>query len=252
MFSTIGLAITQTRLLIKLMASNENKSAPIRENAEDLKSAEVWVFDLDNTLYPAASNLFDQVDWNMTDYVAALLNVDRVEARRLQKYYFRSFGTTMKGLMNVHDVDPHEFMAYVHDIDLSPISADNVLNQAIESLPGRKVIYTNGSTPHADNITKHLGIDHLFEGCFDIVDAGFEPKPNLDSYKTFCSRFDIDPTRAVMVEDMAKNLAPAAELGMTTVWVDTGVAWSQESAEHGHVHHRTDDLSAWLNGVISN
>lgn len=234
------------------MASDENKPAPVRASAEDLKSADVWIFDLDNTLYPAASNLFDQVDWNMTDYVAALLNVDRIEARRLQKDYFRSFGTTMKGLMTVHAVDPHEFMAFVHDIDLSPISADDVLNKAIESLPGRKVIYTNGSRPHADNITKHLGIDHLFEGCFDIVDAGFEPKPNLDSYKTFCSRFDIDPTRAVMVEDMAKNLAPAAELGMTTVWVDTGEAWAQESAEHGHVHHRTDDLSKWLNDVISN
>jgi len=233
------------------MTTNNQNSPSIRESATDLKSADVWVFDLDNTLYPAASNLFDQVDWNMTDYVAALLDVDRVEARRLQKDYFRSFGTTMKGLMTVHDVDPHEFMAFVHDIDLSPISADATLNNAIESLPGRKVIFTNGSTPHADNITKHLGIDHLFEGCFDIVDAGFEPKPNLATYKVFCERFDIDPTRAVMVEDMAKNLAPAAALGMTTVWVDTGEAWAQESAEHGHVHHRTEDLTVWLGDVIS-
>lgn len=223
----------------------------VRETPEDLRSADVWIFDLDNTLYPAASNLFDQVDWNMTDYVAALLNVDKTEARRLQKDYFRSFGTTMKGLMAVHDVDPHEFMAYVHDIDLSPISADSVLNDAIASLPGRKVIFTNGSTPHADNITKHLGIDHLFDGCFDIVDAGFEPKPNMETYMSFCARYDIDPTSAVMVEDMAKNLVPAAALGMTTVWIDTGVEWSQESAELGHVHHRTDDLASWLNEVVS-
>ncbi|MDA8637855.1 pyrimidine 5'-nucleotidase [Rhodospirillales bacterium] len=233
------------------MTTNNQTSPSIRESAADLKSADVWVFDLDNTLYPAASNLFDQVDWKMTDYVAALLSVDKVEARRLQKDYFRSFGTTMKGLMTVHDVDPHEFMAFVHDIDLSPISADTILNNAIESLPGRKVIFTNGSTPHADNITKHLGIDHLFEGCFDIVDAGFEPKPNLETYKVFCDRFDIDPTRAVMVEDMAKNLAPAAVLGMTTVWVDTGEAWAQVSAEQGHVHHRTEDLTIWLGDVVS-
>lgn len=223
----------------------------IRQTPADLRAADVWIFDLDNTLYPAASNLFDQVDWNMTDYVAALLNVDRVEARRLQKDYFRSFGTTMKGLMTVHDVDPHEFMAFVHDIDLSPITADTVLNEAIEKLPGRKVIFTNGSTPHADNITRHLGIDHLFDGCFDIVDAGFEPKPNMETYMSFCARYDIDPTSAVMVEDMAKNLVPAAALGMTTVWIDTGVAWSQESAEHGHVHHRTEDLTSWLNDVVT-
>lgn len=233
------------------MTTNDQTTTSIFQSPADLKSADVWVFDLDNTLYPAASNLFDQVDWKMTDYVAALLDVDKVEARRLQKDYFRSFGTTMKGLMTVHDVDPHEFMAFVHDIDLSPISADIVLNKAIESLPGRKVIFTNGSTPHADNITKHLGIDHLFEGCFDIVDAGFQPKPNLETYMVFCERFDIDPTRAVMVEDMAKNLAPAAALGMTTVWVDTGEAWAQESSEHGHVHHRTEDLTVWLGDVVA-
>lgn len=224
---------------------------PVRETRQELLDAEVWIFDLDNTLYPAASNLFDQVDWNMTDYVAELLQVDRVEARRLQKDYFRSFGTTMKGLMTVHDVDPHEFMAFVHDIDLSPISADVVLNDAIARLPGRKVIFTNGSTPHADNITKHLGINHLFDGCFDIVDAGFEPKPNFETYMSFCAHFEIDPTKAVMVEDMVKNLVPAAALGMTTVWVDTGVAWSQESAEHGHVHHKTEDLSKWLGRVVA-
>ncbi len=227
-----------------------NPASGIRHSAADLRDTPVWIFDLDNTLYPASSNLFDQVDWNMTRYVAELLDVDQVEARRLQKDYFRSFGTTMRGLMTVHNVDPHEFMAYVHDIDLSPIAPDPALTGALDRLPGRKVIFTNGSTPHADNITKHLEIDHHFEGCFDIVDAAFRPKPAQETYEAFCARFDIDPTHAVMVEDMAKNLVPAAALGMTTVWVDTGEGWSRESSDAGHVHHRTDDLAGWLTAII--
>lgn len=222
----------------------------IRENPEDLRTCPVWIFDLDNTLYPASSNLFNQVDWNMTRYVAELLDVDQVEARRLQKDYFRSFGTTMRGLMTVHNVDPHEFMAYVHDIDLTPIAPDPALTSALDRLPGRKVIFTNGSTPHADNITKHLEIDHHFEGCFDIVDAEFRPKPAQETYEAFCARFDIDPARAVMVEDMAKNLVPAAALGMTTVWVDTGEGWSRETADAGHIHHRTENLADWLTAII--
>lgn len=226
-------------------------NSTIRSHPDELLAAGVWIFDLDNTLYPASSKLFDQVDWNMTRYVGELLGLEPVAARALQKQYFREYGTTMRGLMTVHDVDPVAFMNDVHTIDLAPIAADPVLNDALERLPGRKVIFTNGTTQHAENITRHLGIDHFFEGCFDIIDAGYEPKPAARIYDTFCQRFDIDPADAVMVEDMARNLVPAAALGMTTVWLDTGVAWSRDGAEHGHVHYRADDLSSWLSGVVN-
>jgi len=216
---------------------------------DELLAAEVWIFDLDNTLYPASSRLFDQVDWNMTDFVSRLLDLPRDEARALQKQYFREYGTTMRGLMTRHDVDPKAFLDYVHNIDLAPIAADPVLTASLEKLPGRKVIFTNGSTAHAENITRHIGIDHHFEGCFDIIDAGYVPKPAADTYDAFCRRFDIDPADAVMVEDMAKNLVPAAELGMTTVWLDTGVGWSRETSDDGHVHHRIEDLPAWLSAL---
>lgn len=233
-----------------MISENASKnSANVRIAAEELLGAGVWIFDLDNTLYPASSRLFDQVDWNMTAFVSDLLNLPRDEARALQKQYFREYGTTMRGLMTRHDVEPEVFLSYVHDIDLAPISADPVLINALEKLPGRKVIFTNGSTAHADNITRHIGIDHHFEGCFDIIDAGYVPKPAPDTYDAVCRRFDIDPTDAVMVEDMAKNLLPAADLGMTTVWLDTGVGWSRETADDGHVHHRIEDLSTWLAAV---
>lgn len=222
----------------------------IRREPEQLLAAGVWIFDLDNTLYPASSKLFDQVDWNMTRYVGDLLGLEQTEARALQKQYFREYGTTMRGLMTRHNVDPVAFLDYVHNIDLTPISADPVLNGALDKLPGRKVIFTNGSTAHAENITRHLGIDHHFEGCFDVIDANYIPKPDLNTYQSFCLRYEIDPADAVMVEDMAKNLAPAAALGMTTVWLDTGVEWSRDSAEHGHVHHRTLDLATWLSDVV--
>ncbi|MGJ3260125.1 MAG: pyrimidine 5'-nucleotidase [Rhodospirillales bacterium] len=227
----------------------KRSTGAVRKGADELVDADVWIFDLDNTLYPASSRLFDQVDWNMTDYVSTLLDLPRDEARKLQKQYFREYGTTMRGLMTVHGVEPEAFLDYVHNIDLAPISADPVLVDALEKLPGRKVIFTNGSTAHAENITRHIGIDHHFEGCFDIIDAGYVPKPAPDTYDAVCRRFDIDPAGAVMVEDMAKNLMPAAALGMTTVWLDTGVGWSRESADDGHVHHRIEDLATWLAAI---
>ncbi len=230
---------------------SHDHSYPVRLSAEDLFAAKVWIFDLDNTLYPAESRLFDQVDWNMTRFVSELLELEQTEARKLQKQYFREYGTTMRGLMTRHDVDPKVFMDYVHDIDLAPISANPVLTNALDKLPGRKVIYTNGTTTHAENITRHLQIDHHFEGCFDIIDADYVPKPDQTPYETFCARFDIEPTQAVMVEDMARNLVPAAAMGMTTVWLDTDADWAREGADHDHVHHRTVDIAGWLNEIVS-
>ena len=215
----------------------------------DLIRAETWVFDLDNTLYPASSRLFDQVDWRMTHFIAEYLDVDPVAARKVQKTYFREHGTTMRGLMDRHGLDPKIFLDFVHDIDLSPISPCPVLAQSLDRLPGRKIIFTNGSVGHADRITRHLGIHHHFEGVFDIVQSDYVPKPAAAVYQRFIEIFDVDPATTVMVEDMAKNLVPAAALGMTTVWVRTDTTWGGEGADDGHIDHVIDDLSAWLGSL---
>lgn len=208
-----------------------------------------WVFDLDNTLYPQASNLFARVSRRMTGFIEAEFSLQEDDARALQKRLFLEYGTTMRGLMVEHDMDPIRFLDHVHDIDVSDMAPDPRLAALIERLPGRRVIFTNGSVPHADRITRQLGIDHLFEGTFDIVAAEFIPKPDPRPYHEMIARFDFDPSRAVMVEDMAKNLKPAAELGMTTVWLRHDLEWSSDGATGGHVHHEISDLTAWLEHI---
>lgn len=215
-----------------------------------LHQAETWVFDLDNTLYPASSRLFDQVDWRITAFVAEYLKLDREEARRLQKQYFREHGTTMRGLMQLHGLDPADFLEYVHDIDLSPIAPDATLTTALERLPGRKIVFTNGSEGHARRIMEHLGISEHFDEVFDIVACDYVPKPDPEVYGRMVRRHAIDPRAAVMVEDMAKNLKPAAEMGMTCVWVRTDSGFGGEGDTEPHVHHVADDLASWLDRVV--
>ena len=216
-----------------------------------LKLTETWIFDLDNTLYPASCRLFDQVEKNMTRFIQQLLDCERDEAYEVQKTYFREHGTTMSGLMQNHGVMPNEFLDFVHDIDLSEVPVDPVLDRALSRLPGRKFIFTNGSTNHADNITQHLGIRHHFEDVFDIVAANFVPKPARSVYDQLAERHGINPATSVMVEDMAINLRPAAEMGMTTVWVRTQSPWGIKDSDGDHIHHIVDDLADWLRKVAS-
>jgi putative hydrolase of the HAD superfamily len=225
----------------------ENKSAHM--DAERLKKAPYWVFDLDNTLYPAATDLFAQVDVRIRDYVADFLSLNLDDAYHLQKKYFADYGTTMRGLMNNHGVDPIHYMDFVHDIDLSPVAPDPVMDEALERLPGRKVIFTNASVGHAKRVMERLGVARHFDGIFDIIDADYKPKPEMPTYHKMLDRFGLTATQCVMVEDIAKNLVPAAELGMTTVWVRTDTHWGRESVDGDYVHHQTDDLSAWLDQV---
>lgn len=218
-----------------------------------LAAAECWVFDLDNTLYPATCRLFDQVDWNITRYVAGLFDLPLEQARALQKTYFREHGTTMRGLMTLHNVDPVAFLDAVHDIDLSPVEPSPRLEAALGKLPGRKIIFTNGDVPHAERVMDKLGIRHHFEAVFDIVASNFDPKPAPHVYDRFTETHAVDPKRAVMVEDMARNLAPAHALGMTTVWLrpsgDGDVSWAKDGHDGGHIHHVIDDLVDWLEDV---
>lgn len=214
-----------------------------------LAAVETWVFDLDNTLYPAASSLFDQVDRRMGEFVARLLGVPAEAARAEQKRLFREHGTTLRGLMVEHGVDPVAFMDHVHAIDLTRLDPDPRLTLALARLPGRKVVYTNGSVAHAARVTARLGIDRHFDATFDIAAAGWIPKPDPAPYGVMLDRLGIDPARAAMVEDIARNLAPAAALGMATVWVRGDLDRAKAGAAAPHVHHETDDLAAFLLAV---
>jgi len=211
-----------------------------------LLAAETWVFDLDNTLYPASSRLFDQVDKNITRFISQHLSLEWTDAHKIQKTYFREHGTTMRGLMDNHGTDPADFLEFVHDIDLSPVDPAPALDEALARLPGRKIIFTNGSTDHADRIMKKLGVDHHFEAVFDIVDSDYVPKPELVVYEKLIQTHDFEPSTAIMVEDMAKNLIPAAALGMTTVWIRTDSDWGRDQSDGDHIHHVVDDLAGWL------
>jgi putative hydrolase of the HAD superfamily len=211
-----------------------------------LTQIETWIFDLDNTLYPASCRLFDLIHARMQRFIAERLNLSLDEALVVQKTYFREHGTTMRGLMTVDNVDPHEFLAYVHEIDLARVPPDPVLKDALAVLPGRKIVHTNGSVRHAERLLQHLEITNAFHGVIDIAAAGFEPKPALAGYHELLRRHEVDPQTALMVEDIAKNLVPAAALGMTTAWMRGSVDWAVAGAEGGHIHYVVDDLGKFL------
>jgi putative hydrolase of the HAD superfamily len=217
-----------------------------------------WVFDLDNTLYPQHSNLFDQIDKRMTTYVARLMNLERDEARIIQKDFYHRHGTTLRGLMLEQQIDTDEFLEFVHDIDHSPIEPNPALAQALKALPGRKLIYTNGSRKHAEAVADRLGITEHFEDIFDIVAADLEPKPNAVPYEKFFSVMGVDPTRAAMFEDLPKNLRVPKNEGMvTTLLVPRGTRevfheeWELEKQDGDPVDFVTDDLAAFLQEILA-
>ncbi|MBI4184622.1 MAG: pyrimidine 5'-nucleotidase [Proteobacteria bacterium] len=207
---------------------------------------EAWIFDLDDTLYPASSNLFAQVAERMTDYVCGFLGLDRANAEDLRRRYFREFGTTLKGLMTRHRIDPLAFLDYVHDIDLGVIEPSPRLAAALAGLAGRKIVFTNGSIRHAERVLARLGVSGQFDAIFDIVAAGFAPKPEPAAYRVLIDRHRIEPGAAVMIEDRAVNLGPAAALGMTTVWLRTGRNLGDPGTAPENIHFTTDDLLGWL------
>ncbi len=209
-----------------------------------------WIFDLDNTLYPASTRLFDLIDERMGAYVGRLLGCDAVEARRVQKGYFRDHGTTLAGLMASHGVDPHGFLDYVHDIDLARITADPAVVGAIDRLPGRKFVFTNGDERYAARVLDKLGLANAFDGMHDIHAMDYVPKPNPAAYDALCTRLGIEPRSALFVEDMARNLRPAKALGMTTVWVDNGSEQAGAGADDGFIDYRTHDIGDWLTGIL--
>jgi len=221
-----------------------NSKKPSKKISNTAETA--WVFDLDNTLYPEHCNLFARIDVKMKAYISDLLGVDGDEAYKVQKDYFVRFGTTLRGLIEVHGVDPEDFLDFVHDIDLSSLAEDQPLNRALGDIKGSKFVFTNGDTRYAKRVLEKIGIHEQFEGIFDIAAAGHMPKPNEASYNNFVRHFDIDPEKAVMIEDMARNLVPAANLGMTTVWVKTNYQWSSMGYQAEHIDYETSHLVGWL------
>jgi putative hydrolase of the HAD superfamily len=217
----------------------------------DTGHIDTWIFDLDNTLYRTSPEMLAQIDHLMGSFISEFLNVDRVEARRIQKGYFRSHGLTLRGLMVEHGLDPQIYVDHLSQLDLSDVLPNPELAATLDGLPGRKVIYTNAFTQHTREVMERIGITAHFDAVYDIGDADFIPKPAIDSYKRLCDLHGIDPQRAAMVEDISRNLEPAAELGMTTVWVRTDTAWAKDVTETGHIDHITDDLTAWLQNVVN-
>lgn len=220
---------------------------------------ENWVFDLDNTLYPHHLNLWQQVDDRIRAFVANFLNIPKEDAFRLQKDYYKRYGTTMRGLMAEHGLNPDDYLEYVHQIDHSPLTPNPALGDALEKLPGRKLILTNGTRKHAENVMKRLEIDRHFEDVFDIAAADLDPKPLPQVYERFLKRHDVDPEKAAMFEDLARNLEVPYRLGMTTVLVVPEgervvlrEAWELEGHDAPHVDHVTDNLVGFIERLIGN
>ncbi|MCA0919527.1 pyrimidine 5'-nucleotidase [Pseudooceanicola nanhaiensis] len=199
-----------------------------------------WVFDLDNTLYPPAARLFDQISARMTQYVMDALNVDAAEADRLRKLYWREHGTTLAGLMRLHDVDPGPYLTHVHEIDMSHLEVDVQLAEGIRALPGRKIVYTNGCAPYAERVIEARGLSGLFDAVYGVEHADFLPKPEAGAFAKVFALDGVQTETAAMFEDDPRNLAVPHGLGMRTVYV------AEEPMEAEHIHFHTDDLAGFL------
>jgi putative hydrolase of the HAD superfamily len=208
-----------------------------------------WIFDLDNTLYPASANLFAQIDARIGAYVANRFAVDAAEAHRIQKGYFHAHGTTLAGLMAEHGVDPHEYLAKVHDVELDVIEENAPLAAAIARLPGEKFVFTNADATYAGRVLERLGLSESFAGIHDVHACGYVPKPHPDAYAGMCAAFGIDPAESLFADDMARNLKPAHDIGMATLWIDNG---SEQGADpdRDFIDFTTGDLTRWLHDQL--
>jgi putative hydrolase of the HAD superfamily len=215
-------------------------------SAPDLTHIDVWVFDLDNTLYPAECEYMALIEGRMTDFVIRQTGLDWDAARALQKSYFHEHGTTLAGLMANHGIDPQAFLDEVHEVSMDRLLPDADLRAAVARLPGRRLVFTNGGSRHAERVLRRLEIDDLFEAVFHLEAADFVPKPNLATYHALTSRHAVEPARSAFFEDSEKNLKPAFEIGMTTVMVGP----KAEASSADFVHHRTRHLTPFLNAAL--
>lgn len=218
-----------------------------------IRSASIsnWVFDLDNTLYHPELAIFDKIDAKMGQYIAQLLQINVAEARIVQKDYFRKYGTTLAGLMQHHDVEPRDFLDFVHDVDLSAIAPHAGLAQAIQALPGRKFIFTNADTPYARRVLARLGLEGIFGDIHDIYATGYIPKPEPGAYHSMLDAFAIDPVCSVFFEDMARNLRPAKAMGMDTVWINNGAELGAHDHDDQHIDLTAPTIDEALAAILA-
>ena len=220
--------------------------------ARSFDHVDTWIFDLDNTLYPSHSRVWPQIDDRITLYIANLFGLDGISARALQKYFYHKYGTTLRALIDEYGIDPYDFLDFAHDIDHSDIELNPSLGRSIERLPGRKLILTNGSRRHAENVARKIGILDHFEDVFDIAASDFVPKPERRAYERFLERHGVEPARSAMFEDIAKNLVVPHDLGMTTTLIIPKTidpfreSFEQEAVEAPHIDHITSDLAGFL------
>jgi putative hydrolase of the HAD superfamily len=208
-----------------------------------------WIFDLDNTLYPPESRLFDQIDARMGAFISQLVDCDAAAARVIQKRYFHEHGTTLAGLMNQHAINAEEFLTFVHDIDLGSLAPDPKLQAALSQLPGQRHIFTNADADYARRVLAARGIADLFDQIVDIRATAYVPKPQEPAYRTLAALLpDFDAAQSVFVDDMSRNLRPAKAMGITTVWLANGSEAGARDHDPAHVDHHIDDLTGWLQG----
>jgi putative hydrolase of the HAD superfamily len=216
---------------------------------KNLLDIKYWIFDLDNTLYSGQTEVFSEVDKKMSAFISKKINVDLVKAKEIQKKYFYEYGTTLSGLMKQDSIDPHEFLEFVHDIDISWLPKDLKLKDELIKIKEKKYIFTNGSHAHVKNVTKQLGIDGLFDGAFDIVDANFVPKPHIEPYKKIIDKFKIEPTKSILIEDIAHNLEQAKNLGMKTCWLENEEAFAKKDADKPYIDYKIKNLPSFLQEI---
>ena len=214
-----------------------------------LETIKYWIFDLDNTLYSGKTKVFEQVNKKMSKYISEKLNVDINKAKEIQKNYFHEYNTTLNGMLKNHKINANEFLDFVHDIDIDFLKKDLALDRELEKLEGKKIIFTNGSRKHAINVTKKIGIDQHFDDIFDIIDSEFVPKPAMEPYKKLTEKHKIDPKLSVFIEDIARNLKPAYEMGMKTVWVENDEPWAKEFSDSFFIDYKTKNLSEFLKQI---
>jgi putative hydrolase of the HAD superfamily len=223
------------------------------DSGPDFRHVKSWIFDLDNTLYCADNGIFAQIEGRMTDYVMAFLKLPREAAYARQKDLYRQYGTTLNGLMREHEASPDDYLHYVHDIDLSSLSSDAHLAAEIEKLPGRRFVFTNGCRDHAARILDRLGMTSLFDAVWDIRTIAFQPKPQMEAYRSVVAAAGLDCGQCAMFDDIARNLAPARAMGMTTVWLQSDAPWAKQGpamdVAPGDIDHRTDNLTQFLQSI---
>ncbi len=214
-----------------------------------LQAIKCWIFDLDNTLYSGKTRVFEQVDKKMSKYISEKLNVNIIEAKEIQKNYFYEYNTTLNGMINNHKIDANEFLEFVHDVNIDFLKKDSLLNEELMKLDGKKIIFTNSSRKHAMNVIRKIGIDQHFDDIFDIVDSEFVPKPDIVSYKKLVEKHKIDPKLCVFIEDIARNLKPAYEMGMKTIWIENDEPWARKFSDSDFINYKTNNLPEFLKQI---